>query len=90
MLEQNRINVAHQNVLLSFVLDSLNRENHADSLAHLKCSLGHTEVDILQTLLTKTFKKCKRVLHAAFGYCDTILEFAKSQILKEVSQMTFI
>lgn len=51
MFKQNRIDVAHQNVLLSLVLDSLNRENHTNSLAHLKCSLSHTEVDVLQTLL---------------------------------------
>ena len=82
--------MSHQDVFLSFVLDGLNRENHTDSLTHLKCRLSHIEVDILQTLLAQAFKKCKRVLHAAFGYCDTVLEFTESQILEEVSQMAFI
>lgn len=51
--EKDRSNMSHEDVLLSFVLDALDSEHHANVLAHLESGFSKVELKVLQTDLAK-------------------------------------
>lgn len=85
MFEKNRSYVAHQDVLLSLVLDRLDCEDHANILTHLESSFSEMKLQVFQTDLTQSFEELVAVLGADSGYFHAGLETVDSQVLQEVA-----
>lgn len=68
MLEQYGVDVTHQHIFLSLVLDRLDGIHHTHILTHLECCLSMLELNESEALLTKTFKERHAVPQTHFRH----------------------
>ena len=77
-------------MLLGLMLDVLYREDHTNILAHLEGTLCKVEFQVSKTVLSKSFKELLRESSARPCDFHALLESMDSQVLEEVSEVTFV
>lgn len=82
--------MTNKHVLFCLVLDRFDRENHADILALLEGDLCEFELNEFEALLAKNFEELHAESVCNTGYFNCLLELVASEVLKEVSEVTFI
>jgi hypothetical protein len=90
VFEKNTGHVSDQNVYFSLASNRLNGVNHADILAHLESNLSCLKLDIFKALSADHFIELQGKFRTGFGNLHALVIAAASQVLQEISEVTFI